>query len=161
MLSVRLGPSLGGWRSASATSSPRLLTTTRRKPSWPISSRLYCDSMPAWPTSAPGAQALELRQLQLALRDLAHAAERVRGGRGERVGAQRHHLDAHLGQLEPPRLERGDVGERRVGLHHHRAVGLAPRQPLADRRLAHAERRREPRHHAGRGSPRARASAPR
>ena len=55
---VRLGPSSGAWRSASATSRPRLFTMTRRKPSLPITSRLYSDSMPAWPTSEPGARPL-------------------------------------------------------------------------------------------------------
>ncbi len=58
MLSVRLGPSFGGSRAASCTSSPRLFTTTRLKPSVPISSRLYCDSSPAWPTSEPGPRPL-------------------------------------------------------------------------------------------------------
>ena len=100
--------------------------------------------MPAWPTSEPGARPLYSGELQLALRDLAHPAQRVRGGRGERVRAQRHHLDADLRQLQPPRLERGDVREGRVGLHHHGAVGLAAGEPLADRRLPHVERRGEP-----------------
>ena len=89
-------------------------------------------------------EALVLRELQLPLRDLAHPAERVRGGRGERIRAQGHHLHADLRQLQPPRLERGDVREGRVGLHHHGAVGLAADEPLADRRLSHVERRAEP-----------------
>ncbi len=53
-VSVRLGPSRGSWRSASATSTPRLLTTTLRKPSRPIRRWLYWASSPAWPTRSPG-----------------------------------------------------------------------------------------------------------
>ena len=58
MLRVRFGPSSGGCRSASVTSSPRLFTMTRRNPSLPMSSRLYRDSIPAWPTSDPWASPL-------------------------------------------------------------------------------------------------------
>ncbi len=141
---VRLGPSSGAWRSASATSRPRLFTTTRRKPSLPISSRLYSDSMPAWPTSEPGARPLysascSCRSVISPTRPSACAAAEASGY--ERSG---HHLHADLRQLQPPRLERGDVREGRVGLHHHGAVGLAADEPLADRRLAHVERRAEP-----------------
>ena len=142
-----------------ATSRPRLLTMTRRKPSLPISSRLYSDSMPAWPTSEPGARPLYSGELQLALRDLAHPAERVRGGRGERVRAQRHHLHADLRQLAPPRLERRHVREGRVGLHHHRAGRAGGARaargspPLPRRASARAGRR------GGRGPRRARGRA--
>ena len=50
---LTLGPSTGGWRSASATSTPRLLTTTRRRPSLPMRRRLCSASTPAWPTVTP------------------------------------------------------------------------------------------------------------
>ena len=92
----------------------------------------------------PRGEALELRKLQLALRDLAHPAEGVGGGGGEGVRAQGHHLDAHLRELLAPRLERRHLREGGVGLHDHGTVGLAAGEPLADRGLAHAERRGEP-----------------
>ena len=95
----------------------------------------------------PRLEPRELRQQHLPLRDLPHSTQGVGGGGGQRVGAQGHHLHAHLGQLAAPGLHRGHVPERGVGAQHDQLEGRgAAGQPLADLALPHPEHPRHPGH---------------
>ena len=97
----------------------------RRGPSLPISSRLYCSSTPAWPTSVARLQVGELAELELALGDLAHAA-RARGPaarRADRSAAARRPRSPPAARGGAPRWRRRPRAG--VRLDHHRPEGRA------------------------------------
>ena len=79
---------------------------------------------------------LEGATLELAVRDLAHVAERMGQAHAQRIRAQGHHVHARLRLLEPARLHRRHVLFAGVRLDHHRAEARALRVEV----LAHLAR---------------------